>query len=75
MNEPTEYFLVREKQYQGVLPNITTHRRSGSNCDNINLANYRQIPSMDKGMDRFVHKDDYAEYCQRMGFTHKELQF
>ena len=69
MIEPTEYFLVREKQLQGLPSKITTHRRFGSNSSSINLDDYRQIPSISEGMDRFVHKDDYVEYCTKLGFT------
>ena len=75
MNDPTEYFLVREREHTSDLRRITMHRRLGSNSSGFNLTNYRQVPTMEQGMDRFVHKDDYAEYCYRMGFIQSELKF
>jgi len=65
----SEYFLVREREPMTDLRRITMHRRSGSNSSGFCLANYVQVPTMEQGMDRFVHKDDYVEYCNRMGFV------
>ncbi len=72
MNEPTEYFLVREREHTSDLRRITMHRRVGSGSG-FNLANYRQVPTMEQGMDRYVHQDDYTEYCLRMGFSTKSI--
>jgi hypothetical protein len=69
MNEPTEYFLVRERDHVSDLRRISMHRREGSNSSGFNLVDYQQVPTMEQGMDRFVHKDDYVEYCNRMGFV------
>ena len=69
MNNQSEYFLVREREHTSDLRRITMHRRDGSNSSGFNLANYRQVPTMESGMDRYVHKDDYTEYCNRMGFS------
>jgi len=68
LNEQSEYFLVREREHTSDLRRITMHRRDGSNSSGFNLTNYRQVPTMESGMDRYVHKDDYTEYCNRMGF-------
>lgn len=61
-SEPTEYFLVRES---GSNPQITMHKRYGSNSISFDLTNYRQVPSNE--MDRYVHADDYFDYCKKMG--------
>lgn len=67
LEEPTEYFLVRERDHLTDLRRISVHRRVGSGSG-FNLANYVQVPTWQQGMDRYVHKDDYVEYCARMGF-------
>jgi hypothetical protein len=68
MNEPSEYFLVREREHISDLRRITIHRRQGSSSG-FNLTNYRQVPTLEQEMDRYVHKDDYEEYCARMGIV------